>query len=308
MGAADVEAWFAVGAAPKNPAGARSALENLFLTDSPPWPIRLVAFEGSTPVARLGGYVTATGRLSIWFPDYSRDAPVRSLRESARAMLAECLNFAASHWQIRYAESKPATDVSNVRLWLAVLEEAGFRQISEAKLFTLSLTSKPVAPTVGLRLRPSLEIPDSRLAALLESTFDGTFDRADAQMLESSQATLEELRRIAGPDHNSSLWQVIEDEGELIGCVFCSADEAAGDILHIGVVPRRRQTGMGALLLSSALSELFTRGVCEVRALIDLANYPSIALHERFGFRRLTDVFWIYRAFPSGGTFSTFSR
>lgn len=81
--------------------------------------------------------------------------------------------------------------------------------------------------------------------------------------------------------------------GEPGGILLLSAVEEAVEIVYIGVAPELRGRGLGGRLMQRALNRAAARGTAQIKAFVDVANAPALAVYGKAGFseKRAVQVF-----------------
>ena len=84
-------------------------------------------------------------------------------------------------------------------------------------------------------------------------------------------------------DRRARTW-VLEEHGEPVGFVACSADR----VLHLGVLPQRSRRGLGSALLELATGEIFASGAGRARLWVLDDNAAAKAFFRAHGWRQTT--------------------
>lgn len=122
-------------------------------------------------------------------------------------------------------------------------------------------------------------------AALLELN-----NRIFAAHPEQGRWTLDDLHaRMAQPWFDANDVLMLEVDGVLAG--FCwlkvearEGEGCVGEVYVIGTAPEHRGRGLGAYLMSAALSRLDARGADVAAIYVDASNHAAISLYEASGF------------------------
>ena len=91
-------------------------------------------------------------------------------------------------------------------------------------------------------------------------------------------------------ERNPGLSLVAEDEGRVVGCVFCGHDGRRGYLHHVVVAPARRGQGIGAALVARALDGLAALGIYKTHLDVFADNEPAIAFWQHSGWQRRDDI------------------
>jgi phosphinothricin acetyltransferase len=102
----------------------------------------------------------------------------------------------------------------------------------------------------------------------------------------------EMARRIAEVEAAGLPWLVVEDEGEILGYAYASAWRPRygyrfSTEVTVYLAPGRAGRGVGSALYRPLLKALRTRGIHAAMGGIALPNQASVALHEKFGFKKV---------------------
>ena len=99
-------------------------------------------------------------------------------------------------------------------------------------------------------------------------------------------------RRIAGVQSASLPWLVAEESGKITGYAYSTAWRPRSAYrfsveITVYIAPTHAGRGIGSRLYSELLPVLRARQIHAVMGGIALPNHASIALHEKFGFRKV---------------------
>lgn len=300
------ERWFDVGNTFQNVPQAVARLRATLEGDGLKLHFRLVALDGGQQVrAKVGGYVTSSGRLTFWAV-YHRDGESEWTKSVLTGLLVdECVARARSTSSIRYVETQPAHDTPELPTFLDAIRSAGLLPVAASRCYEWDSGREPRLtprlPLSDLRLVPCWQLAPEILARAFEKVRRRTDDRSERDSPLSPEQTLEELRSLAGDTAETSLWSVGMLGDSPIGYVLCSLSEAhageprKGMILEIGVVEEERQKGIGTWMAWQALQDLMDRGAKTVRSLVDDINTPSLRLHSALDFVPLPGTYWTWR-------------
>ncbi len=299
--AADAALWFAaLGAAAPPPAD----LERLAkaLAGGPLEPdLRLVAEAEDGPIARFAARREAKG-LRFWLPGF-REGLSETARAQAMALFLDAL--LAARRTAGYAalplETEPGDDQPGIAPWLGALRRAGFAEASVYRLHVLPRAGFEAARhgIPGLSLHP-IE-PGNLLHAgrVFRQAYSDTLDRRQ-RGVEGADAYIESLRRI-GEGYEPGLWLLAEFAGTPAALALVNRAQEpplpgmSAWVLEIGCLPDYRGRGFARALLAEILARLARTGCERLMSTIDDVNVPSIRLHERLGFARQPERFYLYR-------------
>lgn len=81
-----------------------------------------------------------------------------------------------------------------------------------------------------------------------------------------------------------NIFLVAEEAGEICGYIgmYLSLDE--GEITNVGVLPDKRNAGIGGRLLEESLALAKKRNITQVVLEVRVSNLPAIHLYEKYGF------------------------
>lgn len=108
----------------------------------------------------------------------------------------------------------------------------------------------------------------------------------------NSRETLELAYRQA------ALATVAESEGEIVGYQISTALQQGGHLARLAVDPDFQRRGIGSALLDDLLAQFSRRGATNLTVNTQRDNRASIALYERFGFRKTGEAYPVYQYQP----------
>jgi mycothiol synthase len=178
----------------------------------------------------------------------------------------------------------------------ALLTACGFQQVSMVQYMWLThLDRCPAEPSTraraaspfagrGLRWLDAAHVPFRRLAQLIDDTFVGTLDCPALNGLRSQQQVLEGF--LEGVSLRSvQHWEVLELDGELVGCLFLKRhDPQIFELGYMGIRPEYRGWGLGHELLARLVIQLQQLAARCVVVAVDADNWPAVQLYLRHGF------------------------
>jgi ribosomal-protein-alanine N-acetyltransferase len=169
-----------------------------------------------------------------------------------------------------------------------LLEASDFHQVNEVILMTWNNTRHPAnGGSSGLSHRP-MNIDDLAIIERLDQ-------RSFGPIWHNSKAALELAFRQA------ALATVVELEGAIVGYQISTAVQRGGHLARLAVDPDFQKRGIGAALLNDLLARFERRGATYVTVNTQKDNLASIALYERFGFRKTGEAYPVYQYFRRPG-------
>jgi L-amino acid N-acyltransferase YncA len=119
---------------------------------------------------------------------------------------------------------------------------------------------------------------------------------------EEQEVSVEEMRRRIGDVLQSWLWLVCEIDGLIAGYAYATRWRTRAAYRHsvestIYMSPGHHRRGLGQLLYSELILHLRSQGVHRVMGGIALPNQPSVALHEKLGFKKVAQFEEVGRKF-----------
>lgn len=214
---------------------------------------------------------------AVWPPQVANQSPT-DLATRLLIDLDEPLQSAG----IRMAQALLALD--------QVAEEARFLTAGYTTAATLLYmacdgASFPVQPpALDLELEPVTPASESRLAALIESSYQGTLDCPLLNGLRTTDDVLAGYRAVG--THRPALWLLASRGQEDVGCLIL-ADHPEVDhleLVYLGLTPAARGKGLGLALTRQAMWVARQLKRQRVVLAVDAANAPAIRLYEAAGF------------------------
>ncbi len=144
-------------------------------------------------------------------------------------------------------------------------------------------------------IRPASPADAEAIALIYDPYVTGTIISFETEPV-SAAAMAERIRGA----QEAYPWYVREDDGVVLGYAYASKWKERQAYRHavevtVYVAPGQARKGIGASLYQVLLADLRRRGFHTALAGIALPNDASVALHERFGFRKaahLPEVGW----------------
>jgi ribosomal protein S18 acetylase RimI-like enzyme len=165
----------------------------------------------------------------------------------------------------------------------ARLLRGGFVQAAELSYLVSPRPSQTAAAPSGvLEFEPYNADQESRLAALIGATYDGTLDCPLLNGLRSLPDVLAGYRTVGA--YRPEDWQFVRRSGHDVGCLLLAEHPAADhtELIYMGLVPAARGCGLGREITLRALYLAARRGQSLVLA-VDAANTPACALYAGAG-------------------------
>lgn len=140
----------------------------------------------------------------------------------------------------------------------------------------------------GVRLRRVGRLSErdefAALRCALERTYTDTLDCPGLCDLRRTDDVIESHR--AAGDFADAQWWIVEADGEPEGCVLLSPspEMRSLELVYMGLGPRLRGRGLGAIALRVALRWAQGLSLDQVSCAVDLSNEPARALYARLGF------------------------
>ncbi len=234
---------------------------------------------------------TARGRLlsSLVVPSPGRvgmlmQSPMQSQSDAAdAAAVAQAATTAAFAHGLHLVQALVSPEDA---LGQAILRRAGLRDL--ATLYTLERTLPrrvpPPPPHDEITLIPCLQLPDDRVATVLEATYEGTADCPGLRGLRTAQDTLHGHRSSGTPI--DAAWCLVHAQGEDVGVLLVADHGASADLVYTGLTPAWRGKGIGHWLMQAMLHRLHTHGASRIRLCVDAQNGPALQLYRRHGLQR----------------------
>ena len=156
-------------------------------------------------------------------------------------------------------------------------------------------------PKSAWTIEPAPRTDDSRLAAIIERTYEGTLDCPQLNGVRDVHDVLAGYRACGKFD--PARWLIARRGDCDVGCLLLTdhPDEDQWELVYAGLVPAERGHGAGLALAEHA--QFLTRQAGRARMVlaVDAANAPAVTTYERVGFvtwdRRSAQL----RVFPRGG-------
>jgi mycothiol synthase len=157
------------------------------------------------------------------------------------------------------------------------------------------------APRSSLRLESAPAADDSRLAAVVERTYEGTLDCPRLNGVREVRDVLAGYRACGAFD--PAQWFIVCREKRDVGCLLLTdhPDEDQWEIVYAGLVPEERGAGSGLALARHAQWVARQAGRSRLVLAVDAANVPAVSTYTAAGF-----VIWdrrraFLRIFPKAG-------
>jgi hypothetical protein len=291
-----VQAWFTVPGFGAENIDRVSSLSRLIETGDLKPNLRLVAAVNGQVLGRIAA--RREGALvRFWPPDIGTD-----IQDTLAHLIIRKLVIAVEDWTkcivptVDRLLTRPGDDLLEVGRWLGVLRECGFTELATGHIHQLLLENRVSTPRISRN--PSLAIESINCAdePTLNNVYDVVRSATQNRFVDNTISASEYfagLKRVSGGYLNPQLWKMARLVGQPVGFIAATSQLDGGDgtlsgwILDIGVIPPVRGRGLGTAMLLDVLSAFTCFPDKEVKAFIDDANTPSLALHSKFGFRRM---------------------
>jgi ribosomal protein S18 acetylase RimI-like enzyme len=163
-----------------------------------------------------------------------------------------------------------------------LLMSSGFEQINEVILMTWTPEHRPIThPVSNSYLRP-MNIDDL-------SEIEDLDRRSFGPIWHNSKETLELAYRQA------AVATVAEFEDQIYGYQISTALQKGGHLARLAVEPGFQRKGIGGALLADLLTQFRRRGATNVTVNTQSDNQASIALYERFGFKKTGEAYPVFQ-------------
>ena len=264
----------------------------------------VLVFAGESPVAAVGLQRLSRGRGVLYLPPQSpwTELPPMAADGLAEALRPLLLGEACCLWQA-------LLDDQQVHCWGKWLGQLGFRSLATVQYWRCARENFPEAkPTGPGDIVAAGTLPPRQLAALVESTYEGSRDFPELAGLDTAAEALASYWRTGqgGDGH----WYVgLAPDGTPAGAVLLARSEpsagTAWELCYLGVVPRFRRCGWGRYLLRHAQWQAREHAVREILLGVDQRNQPAARLYGKTGFtlcqQRALFCRLPQRVEPSGG-------
>jgi len=136
-----------------------------------------------------------------------------------------------------------------------------------------------------LQFEPCAGPSDSRLAGIVEATYEGTLDCPLLNGVRQIGDVLEGYR--AGGVFHPNLWLIASHAGRDVGCLILSDHPRHGnlELVYMGVLPAWRGRGWGGQLARKAQWLARRLGRPRLVLAVDAANQPAVDAYIAVGFQ-----------------------
>lgn len=168
---------------------------------------------------------------------------------------------------------------------LSRLRRHGFRELAELVYLSCESESFPPAAPSGLpAFEPYCTADRSRLAAVVEATYQGTLDCPALNGVFTAEEALAGYEAACKGDPR--WWRLVRHEGQDVGCLLVASygTGQACELTYMGLVPQYRGLGWGRQIVLHALWLARQAGSSRMVAAVDLANTPALNLYTSAGF------------------------
>lgn len=161
----------------------------------------------------------------------------------------------------------------------ALFESRGFREARTIGWYVWSLETDGPPGAFPSAIRPMTMADYDAVLALMRGAPGVAVRAAD-----SPEAIARYLAR------NPGLSLVAEQDGRLVGCLFCGHDGRRGYLHHVVVAPEFRGQGIGRALVTKALDGLEALGIYKTHLDVFVDNEAAIAYWAHTGWQRRSDI------------------
>jgi hypothetical protein len=175
--------------------------------------------------------------------------------------------------------------LKSARPQAARLRRHGFRHTGEIVHLASFHGSFPVRPPVhSLIFEPYTERNRSRLTAIIEATYEQSFDLPSLNGLRTTSDVLNSYAETE--DSSRTVWFLIRDDERDVGCLLIvdHMDQNLCELVYMGIVPAARGNGWGHTTTRQA--QWITRTLRRNRLALtaDAANKPALRMYIAAGF------------------------
>jgi ribosomal protein S18 acetylase RimI-like enzyme len=166
----------------------------------------------------------------------------------------------------------------------ALLRRAGFQHLADLLYLSSAQEQFPDSqPTRELQFVPISNFEPSRLAMILERTYEQTCDCPALNGMRSRDDVLDGYRAVGRfrPD----LWLIAQSCNEDVGCLLLAdhAPEPIWELVYMGIVPEARGRGLGLEMARYAQWLARRENVARLVLAVDAANEPAVAMYAAAG-------------------------
>jgi ribosomal protein S18 acetylase RimI-like enzyme len=162
----------------------------------------------------------------------------------------------------------------------------GFRYVTTLSYLVLQL-NRSFSGDAGepkCHFVPLNQTAPDQFAAALAGTYEGTLDCPELNDVRSIEETLAGHR--AQGKFDPARWWLVEEARQAVGVLLINAvaDDAAWEIIYMGLAPAARGRGLGRQLLAKAVQEARQARIQKLTLCVDQRNQPALNLYRRAGF------------------------
>jgi ribosomal protein S18 acetylase RimI-like enzyme len=240
----------------------------------------LEARQGGQTLAAVWTQVQPGRSAGVWPPRFAPSVQ-SALRDAvADALLATVVECLSAHG-VRIAQSLLPCDADGDA---APLARAGFRHLADLA-YMVSVTDGPAPERNGeLEFEPLSSHNESRLAKIVERTYEGTLD---CPMLNGVREIVDVLagHRAVG-SFSPSRWLIVRRGQDDVGCLLLAhhIGESQLEIVYTGLVPEARGRGWGLAITRHAQNLTRSAGCSRLVLAVDAANAPAMRVYTAAGF------------------------
>lgn len=247
----------------------------------------LVMLAANQVLAVVRGQLQPGRAALVWPPRSAPGLSGETWVHGSRMLVDELLRWLAEEG----IELAQALIPSDAGLDAACLRACGFEYLTDLWY----LVNTALDPPAAFR-QPPLEFQcfdpadPSRLAAVLEATYEATLDCPRLNDARQTPDVLAGYRAVG--EFSPQRWWYVRNAGQDVGCLLL-ADHPPHclELVYMGLTAAARGRGWGEAVVGQALAHCRASGRRQVVVAADAHNTPAVKLYERTGFYR-----WAERA------------
>lgn len=245
------------------------------LLTSEPIEALVVAIESGKVCAAAWGQRQPGSTAILWPPRSTGELDVNLSRQLVSAVAA-----ALDDAGIRMMQVLVQDDSSPLA---TMLKSTGFSRLTELQYLTWEAVATAPEQTM-LEFEPYRESQCSRLAALVEQTYEATHDCPALGGRRPLDEVLEGYR--ASGTHRPENWFFVRNQSRDEGVLLLTEHEAANhwELLYMGLVPAARGRQWGRAVVRHAQSLAYASGAERIVLAVDAENIPAIKMYNDTGF------------------------
>ena len=270
---------FALGQLPEAEFRQNVAMLQASARRDPPSPFGLWgAWRSEELVAALLFQVQPGRTASVWPPTFDADEPIATATQLLKAVVGQ---FAQSG--VRMIQAMLTTDLPREA---EPLLATGFHHVSDLLYLVSAADEFPRAvPCPGLEFVPYSPALHTRLARLVEATYEGTLDCPAVNGVREIDDVLLGYRATGQfePRH----WLLVRYGPLDIGCLIVAnhPGQDTCELIYMGILPEARGHGWGVWIARHAQWLAGQSGQSRLVLAVDAANEPALRMYAAVGFR-----------------------